>query len=165
MTLVRFLPVLLFTCVTLVPQTSPPSAASAVAVSTAKNINLLLQGEVDALKRFEEQIAPSIRCDYYDGDMRQNCRDFLQKIQDESKQARKDIARYQSSRSSQAAVLFDAYVDLRSVLEDITILAIEDQSNGNHNREPLATAYNSFVKLTGVWFTGEMRERLVPLGR
>ena len=164
MTLTPFLPLLLFACVTLVAQTAPP-AASAVADSTTRKISLLLQGEVDALKRFEEQIAPSIRCDYYEGDMRQNCVDILQKVQDESEQAKKDIARYQTSRGSQPAVLFDAYVDCRSVLEDITIFAIEDQFSGNRNREPLAAAYNSFIKLTGVWFTSEMKERLLHLGR
>jgi hypothetical protein len=56
--------------------------------------------------------------------------------------------------------LFNAYVDLQSLLKDIEILAIEDEFNGNHNHDAIAEGYNSFVKLTDVWFTGEMRKMM-----
>jgi hypothetical protein len=54
--------------------------------------------------------------------------------------------------------LFKTYVDLQYLLKDIQILSIEDEYTGNGNRQALAEAYNSFIKLTGAWFAGEMED-------
>lgn len=97
-------------------------------------------------------MAPTIRCEYADSSIRQICHDMLAKLRDEAQQARREIVRYRASSTRQPIDLFDVYVDLRSLLEDIQILAIEDEFNGNRNHDALAEGYNSFIKLTGAWF-------------
>jgi hypothetical protein len=44
-------------------------------------------------------------------------------------------------------------------------VTMEVEFNGNRNHEALAEGYNSFIKLTGVWFTGEIRETMRNLAR
>ena len=55
------------------------------------------------------------------------------------------------------ADLFDTYVHLQDLLKD-EIFSIEDEHNRDHNHQALAESYNSFVKLTRVWFTLEMKQ-------
>ena len=83
---------------------------------------------------------------------------MLTKMRDESQRAKQDIVLHQTANTRQPADLFDIYVELQSLLKDIDTLAIEDEFNGNRNRDALAEADNAFVKLTGVWFRGEMRK-------
>ena len=47
---------------------------------------------------------------------------------------------------------------LQDLLKDIEIFSIEDEHNRDHNHQALAESYNSFIKLTGVWFTLEMKQ-------
>lgn len=83
----------------------------------------------------------------------------------QEQQAKQAVAVYRTSSTRQPADLFDIYIDLRSLLEDITILSVEDEFNGNRNRAALTAGYDSFIKLTGVWFTGEMKEAMRNLAR
>ncbi len=171
MTLPRLLPYLvLFACLTRVPSSSAQSEPNAVAAQSSptqlhQRIDVLLQRESEALDHYQQQVAPTIRCEYADSSIRQICHDMLTKLRDEAQQARREIVRYRASSSRQPINLFDIYVDLRSLLEDIQILAIEDEFNGNRNHDALAEGYNSFTKLTGVWFTGEIRETMRNLDR
>ena len=43
------------------------------------------------------------------------------------------------------------------------MLSFEDEYNGDGNHNALAESYNSFIKLTDVWFTGEMRKVILAL--
>ena len=163
MTLRRLLYSLLAVCVIGVPSSSAqsgPSAVAAASKSTQQRIDLLLQRESEALDRYQQQVELAIRCDHADHDFGQTCHDMLTKLRDESRQAKQDIVLYQTSSARHPVDLFNAYVDLQSLLKDIEILAIEDEFNGNHNHDALAEGYNSFVKLTDVWFTGEMRKMM-----
>lgn len=125
-----------------------------------QNIDLLLLRETHALDRYDEEVAPGIHCNYYRADVRQSCKDILAKISDDAENARRAIVQYRTSVSRQAVVLFDAYVDLTDLLHGIETLSIIDDLNGAPNRNSIATGYNSFVKLTDAWFTGELRETL-----
>ena len=138
--------------------------SSAAAQSDSHRIDLLLQRESEALAHYQQRVAPAIRCDYADKDVRQTCNDMLTKVRDEAQQAKHLIAAYRTSGNRQPTALFDIYVDLQSLLQNISVLGIEDEFWGNRNREPLAAGYNSFIKLTAVWFTSEMRETIRDLG-
>ena len=168
MTLPRLLPYfLLLACVTRVPSSSAQSEPGAVAArssQTKDRIDLLLRRESEALDHFQQQVAPAIRCDA-DNSIRETCHDMLTKLREEAQKAQREIARYRASSARQPVDMFDIYVDLRSLREDILILCVEDEFNGNRNREALAEGYNGFVKLTDVWFTGEMREMMRNLAR
>src|ERR1700758_3990883 len=130
---------------------SNPSAVAAASRSTQQRIDLLLQRESEALDRYQQQVE-SMRCAHADHDFGQTCHDMLAKLRDESRQAKQDIVLYQTSSARHPVDLFNVYVDLQSLVKDIEILAIEDEFNGNHNHDALAEGYNSFVKLTDVWF-------------
>jgi hypothetical protein len=145
--------------VTTVPLGSAQSDRSAAA-SRQQTIDLLLVRENEALDRYQRHVAPTIRCDYADGGVRKSCDDMLTKTRDDAQQAMQRIAMYRAAGTRQPADLFDIYVDSQSVLQDITILGLLDECWGNRNREALAQGYNSFIKLTGVWFPGEMRETI-----
>jgi hypothetical protein len=90
---------------------------------------------------------------------------MLTKLRDEAQQAKRDIAQYRTSGDRQPGDLFDIYVELQSLLKDIQLFAVEDEFSGNRNREAVADGYTSFVKLTDVWFTGELRETMRSLAR
>jgi exonuclease VII large subunit len=171
MTLPRLLPyLLLFACMTHVPSSSAQSEPGAVAARSyptqlQQRIDQLLRRESEALDHYQQRVAPAIRCEHADNTIRQTCHDMLTKLRDEVQQAQREIARYRTSSALQPIALFDIYVDLHSLLEDIEILAVEDEFNGNRNHEALAEGYNSFIKLTGVWFTGEIRETMRNLAR
>jgi hypothetical protein len=101
-------------------------------------------------------VAPAIRCDQADKNYRESYRSMLMKLRDEGQRAEQDIALYR--RSGQPVDLFNNYVDLQFLLKNIELFNLSEQYNGDRNHQALATAYNSFVKLTEGWFTGEMRE-------
>jgi len=168
MVLRRLLPYfLLLACAIRVPSSSAQSEPGAVAARsslTKDRIDLLLRRESEALDHYQQQVAPAIRCDA-DNSIRQPCHDMLTKLREEAQKAQREIARYRASSARQPVDLFDIYVDLQSLLEDIQIFGVEDEFNGNRNREALAEGYNSFIKLTDVWFTGEMREMIRILAR
>lgn len=168
MTLRRPFYLLLAACVICVPSSSArsdPSVVASASKSTQQKIDLLLQRESEALDRYQQQIAPAIRCDYTDKHVRQACNDMLTRVRDEAQQAKYRIAEYRTSGNRQPTDLFDTYVDLQRLLQDITVFNIEGEFWGNRNREPLAAGYNDFVKLTEVWFTGEMRDTIRDLAR
>jgi hypothetical protein len=166
MTLRRLLYLLLAACVIGVPSSSAQSDPRAVAAaSRSSRIDLLLRRESEALDRYQQLVEPAIRCDHADDDFGQTCHDMLTKLRDESRQAKQDIVLYQRSSARHPVDLFNIYVELQSLLKDIEILAIEDEFNGNHNHDALAEGYNSFVKLTDVWFTGEMTKMMRNLAR
>ena len=146
---------------------SPQSAVAARSDPTQlqPRIELLLRRESEELDHFQQQVAPAIRCDNTDDRILQACRDMLTKLRDEAQQAKRDIARYRTSSERQPGDLFDIYVELQAVLKDIQLLGVEDEFSGNRNREPVAQGYNSFVKLTDVWFTAEIRETMRSLTR
>lgn len=171
MTLPRLLPYLLvFACVTRVPSSSAQSEPCAVAARSSptqlqQRIDQLLGRESEALNHYQQQVAPAIRCEYADDSIRQPCHDMLTKLRDEAQRTQREIVRYRASSARQPVDLFDIYVDLQCLLKDIESLALEDEFNGNRNHEALAKGYNSFIKLTDVWFTGEIRETMRNLAR
>ncbi len=120
---------------------------------------MLLQAEDKAMEQVRHT-AKDIRCEYPDKELSQSCVSIVGKLNDEAKAARKQIANYRSESDPQTAELFDIYVTAESLLNDIQFLSVIDEQHGNRYQVPLATAYNSFVKLTGVWFTGEMRNSI-----
>ncbi|HKD78861.1 MAG TPA: hypothetical protein VKH81_04160 [Candidatus Angelobacter sp.] len=167
MTLRGLLCVLLVAFGTGAPSSSAQSKPSAAASSgsTKENISLLLARESEALAHFQQVLAPGIRCDQGAKEFRQTCHDMVAKLKDEAQQAQRDIAQYRASDAGQPADLFDIYDQLQFLLKDIEILSIEDEYNGDGNHHALAESYNGFVKLTGVWFSGEMRKVILALSR
>ena len=84
-------------------------------------------------------------------------------LTDEAQRAKQDTVVYRTSR--QPVDLFNNYVDLQFLLKSIELFSLSEQYNGDRNHQALATAYNSFVKLTEVWLTGELREMIPMLAR
>jgi hypothetical protein len=163
MTLRRLFNLLLVACVIGVPPSpaqSDPCAVAAASGPMQQRIDLLLRRESEALDQYQQQVEPAIRCNHADQGFGQTCHDMLTKLRDESRQAEQDIALYQKSSARHPVDLFNIYVDLQSLLKDIGIFAVEDEFNGSRNRNALAQGYNSFFKLTDVWFTGEMRKMM-----
>lgn len=144
-------------------QSNPSGAASSG--STEEEINRLLARESEALAHFQEVLVPAIRCDQGVKEFRQTCHGMVAKLKDEAQHCQGDIARYRASDARQPADLFDIYDQSQFLLKDIQILSIEDEYNGRGNSNVLAESYNGFVKLTGVWFSGEMRNVIVALSR
>lgn len=147
-------------CLIMVPSGRAQSDTSTRPGPTPQEIDRLLLGESQALERYEQDLAPAIRCDSLKN-ARQSCRALLIKITDDAEQAKQAISRYQTYGGRQPVDLFDTYIILRTVLEDIEILALVDEFNGHGNREPISAAYNSFIKITGAWFTGEIRKTIL----
>ena len=88
---------------------------------------------------------------------------MLGKVSDDAKKATARIASYRSSTARDPADLFDIYLLLESQLRAIEMLDEMDFSNGKRNQKPLTEAHDAFIKLTDVWFTGEMRETVRSL--
>ncbi len=143
-------------------QTQPCQLSNPVRPSQAERLQSLLKKESETLAYFQ-QLLPSIRCEYADQTGSEDCRSMVLNLEDDAKQTSADIAAYRSEKDSKPETLFDIYVSSESILQRIQILSIVDEYNGHVYRVPLADAYNHFVKLTGAWFTGEMREMIVTL--
>ena len=154
----QLLNVALAACVTAIPSSSCAIHTQTAATSdaTRQTVDLLLSRENEALDRFQQSVVPALRCDQNGKEARQICHDMRGKLSDEARLAKQDIARYQTSIDRPPVELFRAYVDLEQLLNDIQIVSIEDEYTGNGNRQALAEGYNSFIKLTGAWFTGVM---------
>ena len=168
MTLRDLLCLILVACVTGVLSSSAQSNPDGTADSSGpkqQDIERLLQRESDALDLYQKQVAPAIRCDQADKKYRETCHDMSVKLSEEAQVAKKDVGRYRTSNAHQPVDLFSIYVELESLLNDIERFSVEEEYNEDRNHEVLATAYNSFVKLTGAWFTGEMREVIRTLAR
>ena len=93
------------------------------------------------------------------------CHDMREKLRDEANAALKKIDRYRALPAAQRkpAEFYDIYDLLSFMLHDIEIFMIEDEYTGQANKSPLAESYNSFIKLTGVWFNGEIRNTMASL--
>jgi hypothetical protein len=128
-----------------------------------QRIDRLLQHESEALELLQKQIVPAITCDHAGKDYRETCHDMSTKLNDEAHKVQQDIAVYRTSR--QPVDLFNDYADLQYLWHDIQIFGIEDEYNGDRNHQPLAKAWNTFIKLTDGWFTGEMSEVIRTLTR
>jgi len=88
----------------------------------------------------------------------ENCRSYALNLKDEAKEVSLDIAKYRSEKSPKAEKLFGIYVNSEWMRKQIENRSDIDEFNGHLYQLPLADAYNHFMKLTGVWFKGEMRE-------
>lgn len=148
-------------CVICVPSSFAQANRSVVAVSSGpvqQTIDHLLKRESEALDHFQHVLSPALRCDPADTEFRPTCHGMVTKLQDEAQEARQDIDLYRRSPNPAAADLFDIYVHLQFLLKDIEIFSVADEYNGDGNHQALAEGYNSFVKLTEGWFTGEMKQ-------
>ncbi len=128
-----------------------------------QNRLVLLNREIDALAHLQ-QVLPAIRCEYHDRTVSQNCRSFVLNLHDETKKVRGDITKYSSEKNPKPEELFDIYVALEWMLTQIQNNSIADEFNGRLYQMQFADAYNTFIKLTGVWFKGEMREEISHAG-
>jgi hypothetical protein len=128
-------------------------------------VEMLLTRETEELTNFRSKLAPEIRCEQSDPNVRMTCHDMREKLRDEAKDAQKKIYRYRATPAAQRkpAELYDIYDLLSFMLHDIEIFNIEDEYTGQANKATLAQAYNSFIKLTGVWFSGEIRNTIASL--
>ena len=167
MRLLRLLPVLLALACANFAQTNTTESTSGCAQAPPPGpdlktrIDMLLTRETEALDRLQHQYLPAMRCDQENADVRAACRSFVGNLGERAGGARKEIAAYR--RQPQPAKLFDVYTQLRDILEEIEIFMTQDQFNGDVNKQALAQSYNSFIKLTGVWFSGEMRNTMASL--
>jgi hypothetical protein len=111
----------------------------------------------NALERYE-QIAPAIRCQDDDHqNVRELCRDFLERNKTSVADARKSIAQYHASRSP--LDMFNLYQDFLNIHEGINELSMIDEHFGK-SRGEFNEAYNTFVKLTKIDFPDEVRRSL-----
>ena len=156
----RLIPyVLLAASANMIPSCLAQSDEGTKAGPSQREIDMLLLAETQALERYEQELAPEIRCEYVKN-VRQTCHDMLIKTREDAERAKDAIARYQTYGARQPVDLFDAYLAARTVLEDIQTLALVDEYNGKINQVILAKSYNSFIKITDAWFTGEMRDTI-----
>ncbi len=128
-------------------------------VPQRERVELLLKRESEALAHLQ-QVLPAIRCEYLDQTLSENCRSFVLNLQDETKEASDGIAKYRSERNPKTEKLFDIYVNLEWMLTQIQNSSEADEFNGRLYQTQFADAYNTFIKVTGVWFKGEMREAI-----
>jgi hypothetical protein len=144
-------------------QTQPCPASIENQPPQRQQLELLLKRQSEALAHLQ-QLLPAIRCEYHNHTVSEDCRSFVLNLQDETKEVSIDIAKYRSERNPKPEKLFDIYVSSEVILKQIEDLSEIDEFNGRFYPIPLADAYNSFIKLTGVWFKGEMREVISTLG-
>ncbi len=158
MTQRQLLNLVLFTCATAIPSSSCVTHAQTRGVKDTgqQTVDLLLSRESKALDSFQQSVVPALRCDQADESARQSCDAMRDKVSNEAREAKQDIARYRSPSDRLPEELFGAYVELDRLLNDIELFSIEDEYTGNGNQKALSEGYNSFIKLTGVWFTGVM---------
>jgi hypothetical protein len=140
------------------PQSSPCSAQIASWHSRAlhERLEKLLESEVEQLDHLQ-RILPKINCAYRDGRMAESCRTTVSHLGEVARDLKGQIGKYRSSADPSRSELFDIYYRAESLLKEIELLMSQDNVQGALNRAALAEAYNSFIKLTDVWFTGEVR--------
>ncbi len=154
---------LIFGASSLSAQTQPRLASNQNPPPQRERLELLLKRESEALAHLQ-QLLPAIRCEYHDHTVREDCRSFVLNLRDEAKEVSKDIAKYRSARNPKPEKLFDIYVNSEWILTQIQNNSEADEFNGRLYEIQFADAYNTFIKLTGVWFKGEMREVISTLG-
>ncbi len=145
-------------------QTQPCPAADKHQPAQRERLESLLKQESEALSHLQE-LVPAIGCQYADRTVSENCQSFVLNLKDEANEASSDIAKYRSERSPKPEELFDIYVRSEWILNQIGTLLEIDEFNGHRYQKPLADAYNHFIKLTGAWFKGEMREVISKVGQ
>ncbi len=161
---IRVLVITLLAAIPLSAQEPQPCPNIQQPAPLRKRIDSLLSAESDSMARLQI-LASEIKCDYQDEDTSSGCRGLIDKLKDEARDTSAKIVQYQSSSTRPNVELFDIYVASQSILNEIELLREVDKNQGGRYVEPLSVAYNSLIKLTGVWFPGEMRNAIEAQGK
>jgi len=122
-------------------------------------VDSVLQGASVSLENYRE-IARRINCDDATGQtFRDSCKETLDMLGKDVKEADEKIMRYRQVSNPQAVDLFDIYEVFHKIMEGVETLGATQEFYGEHNRQSFAQAYNNLVKLTG-WLGSVVREAI-----
>jgi hypothetical protein len=125
-------------------------------VRSRSEVDSLLKAAIAALDHYQ-QIAPGIHCEEATkAEFRDACKIALEGLEERVQESKAEIARYRRRSSPRAVDLFDAYEVFRRVMAEAEDINYAPDIYGEPNKQVLAEAYNTFVKVTA-WFGGVVR--------